>query len=174
LRAAVHQALKFLLAVNFDEQLAEFAQRLQRHHLTVHVGSGAAVRIYHPAQHQLALEFDGLSVEPAQRRRGQIRKTGGHLGSFRALANDLAGSAPSCHQQQSIDDDGFSGSRFAGERRHACLQLEFRAVDDDQILQMQMREHGVRRRRGCRSRRGPNAAWSAIDGSNRSPAGAAR
>ena len=85
LRAALHQMLKFLLAVDLDQEFGELAQRLQRDQLAVHVGARAAVGADDPAHDELAVVLDGLLVEPAHAPRRQ---------SSEKLAATSARSAP--------------------------------------------------------------------------------
>jgi hypothetical protein len=134
--------LVLLLSVDLDEQIGELAQRLQRHELSVHVGPRAAVGAEHAAQDELALVLDRLFLEPAQRVRGERGEGGRDLGAFRALTHDVAGAAPARDEQQRIDDDGLAGAGLAGERGEPRAELELRLVDDDEIAQLQLSQHG--------------------------------
>ena len=146
LRAAVHQTLEFLLAVDLDEKFRQFPQSLDGHQLAVHIGARAAVGADHPAHHELAVEFDRLRVEPAIAAAGSAAKLAAHLGTFGALAHDVAAGPAAGDQQQGIDDDGFAGAGLAGQRGEAGLELEFRLIDENQIAQLQVSQHGLSRR----------------------------
>ncbi len=169
--------LVLLLAVNLDQELGQIAQRLDRHQLAVQVGARAAVRADHPSHDQLAVVLHRLLLEPAQRPLGQPREAGGDLGALGAVAHHVPGRAPAGDQQERIDHDGFAGTGLAGERGEAGAELELRLIDDHQVAQLKMGEHGNVRarvsRRRCRDRRLPSAAWNAAGGSNRSRADAA-
>ena len=105
----------------------------------------------------------------------QGRKAGGDLGALRTLARDITGSAAARDQQQGIDHDGLAGAGLAGQGGEAAAEFEFRMIDENQVPQLKMRQHGhAPRRRSVRcERRGPSAAWSAAADSSHIPAGAA-
>ncbi len=92
--------------------------------------------------------LDGLGFEPgrARRRRRRRREAGGHLGTFGALAHDVAACPAARDERQGIDHDGFSGAGFAGERGEAGGKFELGAVDQHEIAQLQVREHGSSQR----------------------------
>ena len=143
LGAAIHQALEFLLAVDFDQVLRQFPQCLNRYHLAVHIGSRTAVRADHPAQHDFAVAVDALRFEPGF---GRLRKgveTRGDLGALGAAAHDVPAGAAAGNEQERIDDDGLTGAGFAGEGREAGFEFEFGLIDDDQIAQLQVRQHAL-------------------------------
>ena len=140
--AALHQMLELLLAVDFDEEFGEFAQRLNRHQLAVDIGARAAVRADHAAHDDLAVVLDGLRLEPAQRAVGQPGETRGHFGALGALTHHIAGAAASGDQQQGVHHDGLAGAGFAGQGGEPRTELELRLIDDDEIAQLEMREHG--------------------------------
>ena len=101
----------------------------------------------------------------------------GDLGALRALAHDVAGAPTPGNQQQRIDDDGFAGAGFTRKRGEAGAEFQFGLIDQYQIPQLKMRQHGFRptpaRPAHRRARLGPNAAWSAAAGSSHSRADAA-
>ena len=171
--------LKLLLAVDFDQEFGELAQRLNRHQLAVDVGARAAVRADHAAHDDLAVVLDRLRLEPAQGTLGEPREAGGDFGALGAVsARRRRRRGLPAIEQQRIDHDGFAGAGFAGQRGEARSELELRLIDDDEIAQLKMREHAGFSRRmpiapARRGRRGPNAASSAAGGNSRSPADAA-
>ena len=141
--AAIHQVLKFLLAVDFDEKLRQFPQGLDRHHLAVHVGARAAVRADHPAHHDLAVVFHGLRSSQAIAAAGSASKLARHLGTLGSLAHHIAAGPAAGDEQQCIDDDGFAGAGLAGQRGEAAFELELRLIDEHQIAQLKMSQHGL-------------------------------
>ena len=168
LRAAIHQALEFLLAMDFDEELRQFAQCLERHHLAVHIGARTAVRADHPPHHEIAVVFDCLRLEPGLRCAWKRVKTRRDFGALRALAHDVAAGAAAGNEQQRIDDDGFAGAGLAGERREAGPKFEFRLIDEHEIAQLQVGEHGPNRRRaGHFGRRTPPRPQCSFERSSR-------
>ena len=135
--------LEFLLTVNFEQKLGQLPQGLQGDHLAVHVGARAAIGADDPTHHQFAVEIDRLLRQPCQRRLRQGRKAGGDLGAFRALTRDIAGPAPAGNQQQGIDHDGLARAGLAGQGGEAAAELEFCLIDENEISQLKMREHGL-------------------------------
>src|SRR5271155_5237091 len=121
--------------------------------------------------------LDGLLVEPGKGGRGQGAEAGCDLGAFGALTYDVAAGATAGNQQQRIDHDGLAGAGFTGKYAQTRAKFQFRLIDDHQIAQLQMSEHfsadDVKFQDGRSSRRVPNAAWSAVADSSRSPADAA-
>ncbi len=165
--------LELLLTVDFDQQLGQFPQRLQRYHLTVHVGARAAIRADHPPHHELAVAIDRLLFEPGAGSLRQSRKARADFGTLGTLARDIAGPAPAGDQQQRVHDDGFTRAGLAGERGQAAAEFELGLIDENQIPQLKMRQHGLDVGASVVARRGPSAAWSAAADSSHSPAGAA-
>ncbi len=171
---ALYEMLEFLLAVNFEQQIGEFAQRLHRHELAVDVGPRAAVRADDAAQENLAIVVDRLRLEPGRGGRGKPREGGGCLGALRAASHDVGAGAAAREHRQGIDDDRFAGTRLSGQCREPGAELQIGAFDNDKIAQLQQRQHSRPSRESRRRRRlGPSAASSAAAGNNRSPAGAA-
>ena len=170
LRGAFDQVLKFLLAVNFDEEFAELPQLLEGDQLPVDVGARAAVRADHAPHDHFLVVLDVLGVEPGQGGGGQGREAGGDFGALRPLTYDVGGRPAAGNQQQCVHHDGFPGAGLARQRREAGSEVQLGRIHDDQVTELQMREHAIRR---CRGRRGPSAVWSGAGGSSRSRADAA-
>src|SRR5579859_717327 len=141
--AALDQVLKFLLAVYLDEVFGELLELLYWHQLTVHIGTRASVDADHAPHDHLVMMFDGLRLEPGDGRIGQGGKTRRDLRPLSPLAHDVDAAAPAGNEQQGVDHDGFSGAGFAGQRREARTEFQFRLVDNDQILELQMCEHAI-------------------------------
>src|SRR6202789_3472683 len=135
--------LELLLTMNFDQKLGQFAQSLERNDLAVHVGARAAIGADDSPNHELPVEIDRLFRQPSERRLRQGRKAGGDLGTLRALARDIAGTASAGDQQQGIDHDGFARAGLAGQGGEAAAELELCLIDENQISQLKMREHGL-------------------------------
>src|SRR3984957_11091881 len=85
---------------------------------------------------------DRLLIEPTDGRTGEGGKARGDFGALGSLAYDIAGGATPGDQQQRIDDDGFSGTGFAREGREAGAEFELGLIDEHQIPQLKMRQHG--------------------------------
>ncbi len=106
LRGPAHQGKKFLLAVNVDEQLTEFAQGLQRHRLTIDERARAAVTRQYASQDALAFALDGLCLETASelRVRTQVESCR-DLSALRSVANRIAACPPAGRECEGIDHD---------------------------------------------------------------------
>jgi len=141
--AALDQVLKLLLAVHLDEEFGKLPQLLYRHQLTVHIGTRAPIDADHAPHDHLVIVFDGLRFEPRDGRIGKGGEARRDLGSLGALTHDVGAAAPAGDEQQGVDDDGFSGTRFAGQRREPRTEIQLRLVDDDEILELQMGEHAI-------------------------------
>ena len=140
--SAARQRLELELAVHVDEVLAERAQRLHRHGLSVDVGAAAAVGRDDPAQLDFALVLDRLFLEPGHRARVAIDvERRGHLGPLGAVAHGATVCAPSHGQQQGIHQDGLAGASLAGEGGEAGLELELDGLDDREVANLQVSQH---------------------------------
>ena len=147
LRSALHQRLVFHLAVNIDERFAQLAQRLHRHRLAVDVSARAPIRADDPAQHAFVLVLDRLLGEPGARRRiVRDGERGGDFGALGAVPDDLCTRAAAGGEQQRVHENGFTGAGFAGQDRQAGGELQFGSVDDREVANLDMQQHG-----GCQS-----------------------
>ncbi len=141
--AAPRQRLEFELPVHVDEQFAERAQRLHRDDLAVEVGATAAVRADDAAQLAFAFVLDRLLREP--RERGAIARHGkgrAHFGAFGAVTHGPAVRAPAHGEQQRIDEDRLARAGLAGERGEAAGELQFDGLDDREVADLQVGQHG--------------------------------
>ena len=126
-----------------EQQLAQGPQRLHRHRQAVQVRAAAAVGADDPSQLAFAFVFDRLLIEPGQRRcvAGQ-RKRRTDLGSLCAVPYRAAVCTAADSQHQRIDQDRLAGAGFAREHREAAAELEFDGLDDGEIPDLQVRQHG--------------------------------
>ena len=85
--------------------------------------------------------LDRLRLEPGFRGGGKGGETRRHLGAFRALAHDVAAGAAAGDEQQRVDDDGFAGAGFAGQRGEAGFEFELGLIDEHEIAQLKVGEH---------------------------------
>ncbi len=150
LRGALHQRLVFHLAVNVDERLAELPQCLDRHRLAVHIRARAAVSADYSPQHAFALVLDRLIGEPRARRSViRDRESCGDLGALGAVPYDFGTGAPAGREQQRVYEDRLAGTCFACEHREAGGELQLGGVDDCEIADLNMKEHGARQSCDC-------------------------
>ena len=127
------QRLVRVLAVDVDEQFAQFAQLAGRRRDAVDVGLGAAGVVDHAAQQRAA--FVGLELvlfQPDARGLGQ-REVGADVGLGRAFAHHACLTAAAKRELERVDQDRLAGAGLAGEHREAVRELELDRVDDDEV-----------------------------------------
>jgi hypothetical protein len=86
--------------------------------------------------------LDGLALEPGRRRRRQAGETAGHFRALGSLAHHVGAPAAAGQDHEGVHDDGFSGSGLARERGEAGAEIERCLIDDHEIPQVEMRQHG--------------------------------
>ena len=131
--------------MDIDERFAELAQRLHRHRLAVHIRARATVGADDSPQHAFAFVLDRLLGEPGAR--GGVvrdRERGGDFGALGAVPHDFGACATARREQQRIDEDGFAGAGFAGQHGEAGGELQLGGVDDGEIADLDMQQHGAR------------------------------
>ena len=144
--SGAHQRLKLVLAVDLGEPLADLAQHLHRYGLAVEVGARLALAGDEAPHQQLIAHLDALFFQerPQTRRRLREIEGGGDLGACCIVANDFAPRAGTHGKLQRIDQDGFACARFAGEHAEAATEFELDRIDDREIADVQVGEHGRR------------------------------
>ena len=150
LRGGAQQRLELVLAVDLGEEAADLAQHLHRHLLAVEVRARLALARDHAAHHELVVGIDALLLEQAAQRgigAAQV-EGGGDLGAFRAVADGLGAGARTDRELQRIDQDGLAGAGLAGEHGEAALELDLDGVDDGEVADLQVGEHGAASGRG--------------------------
>ncbi len=137
------QREEFLLTMDIDQYLAELAQGLQRHRTSIDERSRAPVVRQYAPQNALAVALDGLGFEPvSQPRLGAQVEGGRDLSALRPGANCIAARAPAGGQREGVDDDGLARAGLPGQRGEARAELELDLIDDREIADPQVREHG--------------------------------
>ena len=146
------QGLELVLAVDVDEPFAHFPQHLRRDLLPVEVGARLALPGHDPPHHQFVVCLDRLLLEQvAQALSGSGQfEGGGDFGTLGPMA-DHFGARPSAGDElQGIHEDGFTGTGLASQDSEAGSQVDLDGVDDREITDVQVREHGTLSP-GCRS-----------------------
>ena len=106
--------------------------------------AAAPIPADHPPEHDLpGACFDRLFVEPAPHA-GIVAgfECRRDLGPFRTVPQGIGARAPAERQHDRVHDDRLPGAGFAGEGRESARELEFGRVDDGEIADLKMREHG--------------------------------
>ena len=70
-----------------------------------------------------------------------------HLALVFAMAHKRTVAAPAKGQRQSVEHDGFARPGFTGQDRKAFLQSEVQPLDENDIADRKMNEHGLTGRR---------------------------
>ena len=67
---------------------------------------------------------------------------GGEFGAFRARAHDFGAALAAGEQRERIDHDGLAGAGFAGEHREPGAHFELDEIDDGEVTNLQVGQHG--------------------------------
>ena len=171
LRGTSGQGLKFVLAVDVDEDVAGLAQQLHRYRLPVQIGARAAVGADDPAHGELAGGVQRLLLEPLPQLARRLAELEGaaDFSALAAVAHHLRAGTAAGEQLQRVHQDRLAGAGLAGEHREPGAQLELHGIDDGEVADLQVGQHDF----SARSCRGPSEASSAAACSSRVPAGAA-
>ncbi len=66
----------------------------------------------------------------------------GHLSLLGAVPHERTVAAGAERQRESIEKDGFSGARLAGQRREPGREIDIEPVDQDDVANRQADQHG--------------------------------
>ena len=117
---------------------------VQRHRDAIEIAARAAIAGDDPAHREFVFGLDRLFGEQlAQRRRALADvEGGGEFGAFGAGAHDFGAALAAGEQRQRIDHDGFARAGFAGEHGEAGAHFELDEVDDGEVTNLQVGQHG--------------------------------
>ena len=93
------------------------------------------------------LGADGLFLEPLlqlARRRDEVEGAG-HFGALGAVAHHFGPGAAAGEQLQRIDEDRLAGAGLPGEHGESRAQFELHGVDDGEVTDLQVGQHGLQR-----------------------------
>jgi len=133
-----------MLAVNVNELLAGLAKLIDSCGMAVDERARSPVPIDHPAQQQpILITLEGLLTQP-------IRELGQRFDA--KFGDDVRALGPGAHllasgplaecQRQRVDQDGFSGTRLAGQRGETGMKLELQSIDNREVMNGEMQQHG--------------------------------
>jgi hypothetical protein len=163
--ARIRQGPVIMLAMDLDEMLPHLAQQLHRHWLVVDRRPRLAIGQLHPAQDEIAIHRDvgtprrrpgGVAIRHVEHRR--------HLALRLTGANERSIAPPPQRQRESIEQDRFSGTRFARQHKQTRLDRKVETVDQHDVADREPGEHEAllprRRIRGKGSRAAfPRTGW---------------
>src|SRR5690554_7385392 len=134
-----------VLTVNIYQHLAQSAQLLQGHRLTIDVSLGFAIGVNHPSKNAFAGGVFQLQVMLTQPFIGSFDftdiKAGADIGTLSAIAHPLAIRAISQGLPQGIQHNRFSGSGLTGYYRHSRLKVEIQVIYQGEVLDVEMSKH---------------------------------
>ncbi len=134
----------FVLAVDIDEILSQFAQHLNRHRAAVDEAARRFVGFDHAPQHAFLIVEELMLLEPFG---GGVcwfeREVRGHFGARAAVANDIAVGAVAQHQRQGIDEDGLAGAGLSGQHAEARIECDLKLVHDGEVTDIKVLQHVV-------------------------------
>jgi hypothetical protein len=135
LRAGAHQHLRFVLAVDVDQHLADFPQQRDGGGVAVDLGAGSAIRFQNSPDEKMPGIATQVSLfEPLLDGRSdhELRADVGTIGAFPHHCRIAAGADRQTH---GIQQDGFARAGFSGEGREAGAEFDLGGIDDDEVLQ---------------------------------------
>ena len=144
-----------MLAMDLDDGGADHPENLHADGLVVDEGARAPVRILHAAQDQVAVGVDLLGLgQPARRMVARQVEDGADLALRLAMAHEPAIAAAAERQCESVEEDGFAGAGLAGQHAEPVPKREVETVDQDNVANRQLDQHGGQRRLRRRGMRG--------------------
>ncbi len=139
----VDQRAVVVLAMDFDQTPADVAQRLGTDRCVVEESAGAAVRQLQPAQDEAALGLDVLAPHHVPGRVvGRDIEHGRDLSLLLALAHRGSVAAAAERQREGIEQDRFAGTGLPGQHRQARPELKVEPVDQYDVPDTKLGEHG--------------------------------
>ncbi len=134
--AGIEQADGLVLAMNFQQVFTQGLQNSDTDRLVVDEGLGPAVARHHTPQQQgfAGFERQPLVFEKIVKRMiaGQF-KFGRHRRLRRPRADQTRIGACAGGQSQAVEQDRFPGARFTGQDAQAFMNIQFEAIDQDNI-----------------------------------------
>ncbi len=113
-----------MLAVNFNERLADLPHQLNANRLVVDERLGAAVGRLHAAEDQIAIVVDAvLAQEEPRRMAGRDVEDSGNLAPVLAVAHERTVAAAAQRKRQTVEKNGFARAGFAGQHRKPGSKL---------------------------------------------------
>ncbi len=144
LRGTAGEGLKFVLAVDIDEDVARLAQQLHRDRLAVEVSARAPIRAHHAPHDEVATGADRLLLEPLLELAWRATEVegAGDLGALGAVTHHFGPGAAAGEQLQRIDEDRLAGTGLTGQHGESGAQFELHGIDDGEVTDLQVGQHG--------------------------------
>ena len=141
LRIGAQQRLMRVLAMNIDQQLAQFTQLRRGRCTAVDEGTRTAGVVNHATQQHVAFftrEFGG-----GQPRGDRIasHKIGTDFGARSAFAHHAGIAARAQCQRQCVNQNRFAGAGFAGQHTETGAEFQLDGFDNDKITNAEKLQH---------------------------------
>jgi hypothetical protein len=119
---------------------------LDGNRLSIEIGAGFAIALDDATHNEFVVAFDTLLIQPLAQRSWCARKFegGGNFSSIGAMSNHLGTGSATDRQLQRVDQNGFAGAGFTGEHGKAFAKIEFNALDDREVTDVQVAQHDER------------------------------
>ena len=134
---AVHQTNVFILAMDLDQQITQFRQLLQGYRTAVDPCPGAPAVADQAAQQAARSDIEFCISQPGQSPAsfGQF-KFGVELG-FGGAGTDGRSIGPvALKQTQGVNQDGFSGSCFTGDRGETATEFQIKCFNNGKVTNL--------------------------------------
>jgi len=139
------QGLVFVLVVDVDQQFAKGLEVALGAGRAVDIAARAAFSGDHPAQDARAVVVQVAFAQPLACFGDAAQlEAGEDVGLVGAGAHHAAVGAIAQGQAEGVEHDRFAGAGFAGDHRHAGVQLKVEVLDDGVIVNSKMYQHGGR------------------------------
>ena len=145
LHLAPQQAVVFVLAMQIHQHLAQFAQQAGGRGLTVDKGAGRAIGADDAADDAFLGAVQFVFPQPALGLAGLAGvESHADFRLLRTVADHAAVGPVPQRQPQGIEQDRLARPGFPGEHRHARLKLEIELLDDGEVPDVDVGQHGMK------------------------------
>ena len=144
MRAWIDERAVVVLAMNFDQFAGDRPQPLRGQPLIVDESAAAAIRQLQAPQNKSAGSFYVLCLR-RDHRLVVLRKfeSRADLTLRRAVADQAAVAPGAKRQRKRVEKNRFAGAGLAGQNGKATVEFEIKLVDQNDVADGQLNEHGV-------------------------------
>jgi hypothetical protein len=142
--SSVDQCALIMLTVDLDKHAPNLPHQRDTRRLIIDENAGAAIRVLHAAQDDIAFILNGIFAQKIARRmpHGQI-EYGGHLPLIRAMADKACIATCAECKRKRIEKNRFARTRLTGKHGQARRKIDIQPFDQDNIADRKMRKHRV-------------------------------
>ena len=142
MRVRIDKCTIVMLAMNLDKKLPDLTHELNAERLIVDEGLGPAIGRLDASENQVAVVIDVIFAQELASRmlRADIENRS-HLTAVLAMTHKPAIAAPAKGQRQTVKQDGFARTRFAGQHRKPGLEGKIQPLDQNDIADRKLDQH---------------------------------